>query len=112
LAGARAGASAADALRRKANELEIRLDGLHKGLDVKPVADIPFPTLDLAACNDPIAAITAAPEFDAATAFFADNPVATRSLIPPQAQALLYGLIRNQRPDHVFEIGSYKAGTT
>jgi predicted O-methyltransferase YrrM len=112
LVAARAGASAAEALKRKANELEIRLDGLHRGLAVKPVADIPYPALDLAACDDPVAAITAAPEFAATTAFFADNPVADRSLIPPQAQAILYGLIRNQRPDHVYEIGSYKAGTT
>jgi len=112
LAATRAGASAADTLRRKANELEIRLDGLHKGLDVKPIADIPFPEIDLATSDDPIAAIVAAPEFAAATEFFADNPVATRSLIPPQAQAILYCLIRNQHPDHVFEIGSYKAGTT
>jgi predicted O-methyltransferase YrrM len=112
LVAARAGASAAEALRRKANELEIRLDGLHKGLDVRPVADIPFPVIDLAACSDPVAAITTSPEFAAATAFFGDNPVAARSLIPPQAQAILYCLIRNQRPDHVFEIGSYKAGTT
>jgi len=112
LVAARAGSSAADALRRKANELEIRIDGLHKGLEVKPITDIPFPALDLAICDDPIVAITAAPEFAMATAFFADNPVAARSLIPPQAQAILYCLIRNQRPDHVFEIGSYKAGTT
>jgi predicted O-methyltransferase YrrM len=112
LAAARAGASAADALRRKANELEIRLDGLHRGLPVKPIADIPFPALDLPACGDPIAAIMASTEFAAATAFFADNPVAQRSLIPPEAQAILYCLIRNLRPDHVYEIGSYKAGTT
>jgi predicted O-methyltransferase YrrM len=112
LVAARAGASVADALRSKANELEIRLDGLHKGLAVKPIADIPFPRLDLAVNDDPVAAIMASPEFTDATAFFVDNPVATRSLIPPQAQALLYCLIRNQRPDHVFEIGSYKAGTT
>jgi hypothetical protein len=112
LIAARAGASAAEALKRKANELEIRLDGLHKGLVIKPIADIPFPALDLVACDDPVAAITASPEFAAATAFFADNPVAARSLIPPQAQAILYCLIRNQRPDHVYEIGSYKAGTT
>jgi predicted O-methyltransferase YrrM len=112
LVAARAGASAAEALRRKASELEIRLDGLHKGLAVKPIADIPFPALDLAACDDPVEAITASPEFAAATAFFNDNPVAERSLVPPQAQAILYCLMRNQRPDHVFEIGSYKAGTT
>lgn len=112
LVAARAGASAAEALKRKANELEIRLDGLHKGLEVKPVADIAFPRLDLATGDDPIAAISQSTEFGEATAFFADNPVAARSLIPPQAQAILYCLIRNQRPDHVFEIGSYKAGTT
>lgn len=112
LVAARAGATAAEAMRRKANELEIRLDGLHKGVAVKPIADIPFPALDLAACDDPIAAIVAAPEFAAATAFFADNPAAARSLLPPQAQALLYAVVRNLRPDHVFEIGSYKAGTT
>jgi predicted O-methyltransferase YrrM len=112
LVAARAGATAAEAMRRKANELEIRLDGLHKGLDVKPIADIPFAALDLTACDDPIAAILASPEYAGATAFFADNPTATRSLIPPQAQAILYSIVRNLRPDHVFEIGSYKAGTT
>lgn len=112
LIAARAGASAAEALRRKASELEIRLDGLHKGIDVKPITDIPFPAIDLTSGSDPVAAIMASAEFDAATAFFADNPVAARSLLPPQAQALLYGLVRNLRPDHVFEIGSYKAGTT
>jgi predicted O-methyltransferase YrrM len=112
LIAARLGANAAEALQRKAALLEIRLDGLHKGLAVKPVMEIPAPTLDIAACDDPIAAIMASPEFAAATAFFADNPVAARSLVPPQAQALLYGLIRNLKPEHVFEIGCYKAGTT
>ena len=48
----------------------------------------------------------------AATHFFADNPASQRSLVSPQAQALLYSILRNLRPDHVIEIGSYKAGTT
>jgi predicted O-methyltransferase YrrM len=112
LVAARVGASAAEALRRKAKELEIRLEGLHEGLDIKPISEIPAPVIDLAACGDPVAAILASSEFAAATAFFADNPAAARSLVSPNAQALLYCLIRNLRPDHVFEIGTYKAGTT
>jgi predicted O-methyltransferase YrrM len=112
LVAARVGTSAAEALRRKASELEIRLDGLHKGLDIRPIAEIPSPAIDLATCDDPVSAIMASPEFAQATAFFADNPTAERSLIPPHAQALLYGFVRILRPDHVFEIGSYKGGTT
>jgi predicted O-methyltransferase YrrM len=112
LVAARGGAMAADALRRKAKELEIRLDGLHKGLDIKPISDIAFPRLDLAASNNPVKAIMAAPEFEATKAYFFDNPAAPRSLVSSQSQALLYSLIRNLRPDHVFEIGTYKAGTT
>src|SRR5580704_17473335 len=46
LVAARFGATAADAMRRKAKELEIRLDGLHKGLAVKPISDIAFPKID------------------------------------------------------------------
>jgi predicted O-methyltransferase YrrM len=112
LVAARGGATAADALRRKARELEIRLDGLHKGLDVKPISDIPFPRVDLAASGNPVREIMAAPEFEATKAYFFDNPAAPRSLVSSQSQALLYSLIRNFRPDHVFEIGTYKAGTT
>jgi len=112
LGGARVAATAAEAMRRKAKELEIRLDGLHKGLDIKPVSDIAFPKVDLAASEDPIAQIMAAPEIEAAKAYFYDNPVAARSLISSQSQALLYSLVRNLRPDHVYEIGTYKAGTT
>jgi predicted O-methyltransferase YrrM len=99
-------------LRRGIKKLEIRLGGFEKTVSVKPIADIPFPRLDLTACDDPILAITAAPEFAAAAAFFADNPVTSRSLETPTAHALLYCLIRNLRPDHVFEIGTYRAGTT
>jgi predicted O-methyltransferase YrrM len=112
LVAARGGAIAADALRRKAKELEIRLDGLRKGLDINPISDIAFPRIDLAASRNPVAEIMAAPEFEATKAYFYDNPAAVRSLISSQSQALLYSLIRNLRPDHVFEIGTYKAGTT
>jgi predicted O-methyltransferase YrrM len=33
-------------------------------------------------------------------------------LLPSAAQALLYTAIRNQRPEHVVEIGTYKGGTS
>ena len=112
LVAARFGATAADAMRRKAKELEIRLDGLHKGLAVKPISDIAFPKIDLATSKNPIAEILGAPEIDETKTYFYDNPAAERSLISSQSQALLYSLIRNLRPEYVFEIGTYKAGTT
>jgi predicted O-methyltransferase YrrM len=112
LGAVRAAASAANLLHRKARRIEVRLDGLHKGLDVRPIADIPWPRIDLTIIEDPVAAVFTSREFEAATAFFTDNPAARRSLVSPQAQALLYSILRNLRPDHVFEIGSYKAGTT
>jgi predicted O-methyltransferase YrrM len=112
LVAARFGATAADAMRRKAKELEIRLDGLHKGLAIKPISDIAFPKIDLATSKNPIAEILGAPEIDATKTYFYDNPASERSLISSQSQALLYSLIRNLRPEYVFEIGTYKAGTT
>lgn len=112
LVAARFGATAADAMRRKAKELEIRLDGLHKGLAIKPISDIAFPKIDLATSKNPIAEILGAPEIDETKTYFYDNPAAERSLISSQSQALLYSLIRNLRPEYVFEIGTYKAGTT
>ena len=75
LGGARVAATAAEAMRRKAKELEIRLDGLHKGLDIKPVSDVAFPKVDLAS-QDPVAQIIAAPEIEATKAYFYKNPAA------------------------------------
>jgi predicted O-methyltransferase YrrM len=112
LVAARFGATAADAMRRKAKELEIRLDGLHKGLAIKPISDIAFPKIDLATSTNPIAEILSAPVIDETKTYFYKNPAADRSLISSQSQALLYSLVRNLRPEYVFEIGTYKAGTT
>src|SRR5262249_6718404 len=105
-------ASATNSLHRRAKYLEIRLDGLDRGLDVAPITDIAWPSIDLAKCADPVLAVLSSPEFESATRFFANNPASQRSLVSPQAQALLYSILRNQRSDRVFEIGSYKAGTT
>lgn len=112
LGAVRVAASISKSLHRQAKHLEVRLDGLHKGLDVRSVTDIPWPAFDMAECDDPVLTILSAREFESATQFFADNPAAQRSLVSPQAQAMLYAILRNLRPDHVFEIGSYKAGTT
>ena len=101
----------AELLRRTLRKLEIRLAGFEKGVSLKPIVDIPAPQVELDS-GDPITAIMASAEFTPATAFFADNPVISRSLETPAAHALLYCLIRNLRPDHVFEIGTYRAGTT
>ena len=112
LGAVRVAASATNSLHRRAKHLEIRLDGLDKGLDVAPITDIAWPSIDLTQCNDPILAVLSSTEFESATRFFAENPASQRSLVSPQAQALLFSILRNLRPDHVIEIGSYKAGTT
>ena len=112
LGAVRVTASATNSLQRKAKHLEAKLDGLDKGLAVFPITDVAWPPLDLAKTGDPVKEILSSSEFEAATRFFTDNPAAQRSLVSGQAQALLYSIIRNLRPDHVFEIGSYKAGTT
>ena len=83
-------------------ELQIRVDGL---------TDIRYPEVDLDAVLNPLPAILESPELAETSAFFCRSPSATRSLVSAVAQALIYALVRNIRPDHVFEIGTYMAGT-
>ena len=47
LGAVRVAASAANSLHRQARHLEVRLDGLDKGLDVAPITDIAWPSIDL-----------------------------------------------------------------
>jgi Methyltransferase domain len=77
-----------------------------------PVTDTPFPIVDLDTIGDPIPAILDTPEFQRAVAILAEAPTAKRSLLSAATQALAYALIRNARPAHVFEIGTYHGGTT
>jgi predicted O-methyltransferase YrrM len=79
--------------------------------DVNDLVSIPYPVVDLATLRDPLAAILAAPELNETNAFFSHCASAQRSLVSAISQALIYALIRNLRPDHVFEIGTYMAGT-
>ena len=76
------------------------------------ITDIPFPAVDVQTIADPVPAIVNAPEFPETVNFFATTPAAERALIPPVSQALMYAVIRNQKPHNLVEIGSFKAGTT
>ncbi len=75
-------------------------------------AAIPCPILDLDAAADPIADIIAAPEFAACVSYFANSGAAGRALVSPHSQALLFSVVRNLKPAHVYEIGTYRASTT
>jgi predicted O-methyltransferase YrrM len=76
-----------------------------------PITDVPYPRIDLRKLPDPVPAILDAPEFAETTKYFAQSPCARRSLLSDVSRALLYTLIRNLRPAHVVEIGTYRGGT-
>jgi predicted O-methyltransferase YrrM len=76
-----------------------------------PIVDIPFPTVDISAASC-IDAILASPEFVATAGFFAESPSSNRALVSVGSQALFYTLLRNMCPEHVVEIGTYRASTT
>jgi predicted O-methyltransferase YrrM len=97
--------------RRIAMKFVARLENMQRPIYVRELGDIPAPQVDLAS-SDALAVIMTAQEFTAATTFFAENPVTSRSLVSPWSQALLYCLIRNMHPDHVFEIGTFRGGTS
>jgi predicted O-methyltransferase YrrM len=80
------------------------------GARVRPVEAIACAAVDATAAADPIPSIIAAPEFAATTRWFAQE--SGRSQLSPEAQALLFTLTRNLKPAHVFEIGTFLAGTS
>src|SRR5262245_34994358 len=82
------------------------------GVAVKPLASIACPTFDTAADDNSIRAILAAPEFQETVRWFADNPATKRSLVSPDTQALVFALVRNLKPANVFEIGTYRCGSS
>src|SRR5437764_4051129 len=82
------------------------------GVKIKPLAPVPAPPPDSARSADPVAAILAMPEFQDTVRWFAENPAAQRSLVSPDTQALLFTLVRNLKPANVFEIGSYRCGSS
>jgi predicted O-methyltransferase YrrM len=98
-------------LARQARKLEIRIDGLGSAV-FAPLDDIPFPLVDLSQPGDPLPLVLAGSQYREAVDYFARNASPTRSLLTVDAQALLYVLARNLRPEHVIEIGVFKAATT
>jgi hypothetical protein len=72
---------------------------------------IPFPTIDLSSDN-PIAEILNAPKFSETAAAIYKTAAAQRGLISATSSALIYSLVRNVRPQHVVEIGTYYGGTS
>jgi predicted O-methyltransferase YrrM len=72
---------------------------------------IPFPTIDLSSDN-PIAEILNAPIFSGTTAAIHKTAAEQRGLISAVSSALIYTLVRNARPQHVVEIGTYYGGTS
>lgn len=97
-----------EGLRRWARRAARAWRGL--GARVRPIEPIPYAAVDASGPADPIPSIIAAPEFAAATRWFAQEP--GRSQLSPEAQALLFTLTRNLKPAHVFEIGTFLAGTS
>jgi predicted O-methyltransferase YrrM len=72
---------------------------------------IPFSTIDLSSDN-PIAEILNAPKFSETAAAICKTAAAQRGLISVASSALIYTLVRNARPRHVVEIGTYHGGTS
>ena len=81
-------------------------------VEILPAQDIPFVVVDLHSSQDPIEETMRSPAFASCLRFFAANPSARRALVSVESQALLYSIIRNQKPSTVVEIGTYKASTT
>jgi hypothetical protein len=72
---------------------------------------IPFPTIDLSSDN-PIAEILNAPRFSDTTAALRKTAASQRALVSAVSSALIYTLVRNAKPQHVVEIGTYYGGTS
>ncbi len=72
---------------------------------------IPFPTIDLSSDN-PIPQILDAPRFAETTNVVTKTEASKRSLISATSTALIYTLVRNAKPRHVVEIGTYDGGTS
>src|SRR5580704_17756918 len=72
---------------------------------------IPFPIIDLSPDN-PIPEILSAPKFGATETAIYKTPASQRALISAAAAALIYTLVRNAKPRHVVEIGTYYGGTS
>jgi predicted O-methyltransferase YrrM len=53
-----------------------------------------------------------APEFAKTVQWFSQDPASNRSQLSPEAQAILFTMVRNLKPAPAFEIGTFQAGTS
>lgn len=83
----------------------------HENDDAISLADVPFPRVDFNMDN-PIPAIMQSSEYRRAAELFPKYPFGTDPLISWYALSLLYATIRNQHPNCIAEVGSYKGGTS
>src|SRR5580693_3764770 len=72
---------------------------------------IPFSTIDLSSDNL-IAEILNSPKFGETEAAVYKTAASQRALISAAAAAVIYTLVRNAKPRHVVEIGTYDGGTS
>jgi hypothetical protein len=72
---------------------------------------IPFPIIDLSSDN-PIPEILNAPKFSETGQAIYKTEASQRALISATSSALIYTLVRNAKPQHVVEIGTYDGGTS
>jgi hypothetical protein len=72
---------------------------------------IPFSAIDLSSDN-PIVEILNAPKFSETETVLYKTAASQRALISAAAAALIYTLVRNVKPQHVVEIGTYYGGTS
>jgi predicted O-methyltransferase YrrM len=86
--------------------------GAENGTSPVVVGEIPFPRIDIGKFDNPIPAIAGSHQFAAAVRWLQENPGSGRSLVTEAGRALLYALIRNQKPRHAVEIGTFRGGTT
>src|SRR5712672_1857952 len=99
------------ALARQARKLEIGIDGSNS-FATAGLTDIPVPVIDLTTRDDPLPLIVEDPRHRDTIDYFAKHASPARSLLSIEAQALLHVLVRNLRPEHIVEIGVFKAATT
>jgi predicted O-methyltransferase YrrM len=73
---------------------------------------IAFPQVNLSAVLNPVPTIMSSSEFPQTENYFESSPAFARSLVSSASQALMFSIIRNARPKHIVEIGTFKGGTT
>jgi hypothetical protein len=79
---------------------------------VRAIEDIPCPEIERPHSDDLPSVIARDARFQETVRWFAQDPTCGRSLLSPDAQAFLFAMVRNLKPEHVFEIGTFRAGST